>query len=107
MLCRQGEGQGPSSLFASFGQQSKCGVYLLSSGLSVAVKLFTNCKGTTVPYFFITRSLISNFMFSLPLKSLVHLCYYIVHINCIVTSSINRGSTSMMLVAPFIHPKVG
>ena len=31
--------------------------YLLSSSLSAAVKLFTNCKGTTVPYFFITRSI--------------------------------------------------
>ena len=35
----------------------KCGVYLLSSGLRVAVKLFSNCKGTTVPYFFITLSI--------------------------------------------------
>ena len=29
----------------------------LSSTLSAAVKLFTNCKGTTVPYFFITLSI--------------------------------------------------
>ena len=76
MLCGRGEGRGPSPLFARFGQRSKCGVYLLSSSLSAAVKLFTNCKGTTVPYFFITQS-IYQFMFLLPLKSLVHLCYYI------------------------------
>ena len=30
---------------------SRCGVYLLSSGLGAAVPLLTNCKGTTVPYF--------------------------------------------------------
>ena len=76
MLCGRGKGRGPSPLFARFGQRSKCGVYLLSSSLSAAVKLFTNCKGTTVPYFFITQS-IYQFMFLLPLKSLVHLCYYI------------------------------
>ena len=29
----------------------KCEVYLLSSSFSVTVKLFTNCEGTTVPYF--------------------------------------------------------
>ena len=43
MLCRQGKGRG-HSLFADF-------------GLSAAVELFTNCKGTTVPYFFISLSM--------------------------------------------------
>ena len=55
--CSEGEGLGPLPLFACIGQRSKCGVYLLSSGLSAAVKLFTNCKGTTLPYFFITLSI--------------------------------------------------
>ena len=45
-----------SPLFACIGQLSKCGVYLLSSRLSAVVKLFTNCKGTTVSYFFVTLS---------------------------------------------------
>ena len=57
LLGGRGEGRGPSPLFARFGQRSKCGVYLLSSSLSAAVKLFSNCKGTTVPYFFITLSI--------------------------------------------------
>ena len=44
-------------LFARFGQQSNCGVYLLSSGLSSIVRFFTNFEGTTVHYFFITQSI--------------------------------------------------
>ena len=66
MLCGRGEGWGPS-LFARIVQRSEQWVYLLSSGLCGAVKLFTNCKGTTVPYFLLC--------FSLPMDSLAHLCY--------------------------------
>ena len=50
MLCGRDKGWG-SSLFACFAQLFIGGVYLLSSGLSAAVKLFTNCKGTAGPTF--------------------------------------------------------
>ena len=46
----------PETLPIPFELGSQTG-YLLSSSLSAAVKLFTNCKGTTVPYFFITLSI--------------------------------------------------
>ena len=68
-----------SSLFARFGQQSRCGVYLLSSGLSAAVKLFTNCKGTTVPYFIISLSI-----YVLIAPGGYCISIYPIHINCLV-----------------------
>ena len=54
--CSKGEADPRRCLHALY-SGPKCGVYLLSSSLRVAVKLFTNCKGTTVPYFFITISI--------------------------------------------------
>ena len=50
--CSEGEARQGKALFARIGQWSKYGVYLLSSGLSVAVKLFTKL----FPTFFITLS---------------------------------------------------
>ena len=50
--CSEGEARQGKALFARIGQRSKYGVYLLSSGLSVAVKLFTKL----FPTFFITLS---------------------------------------------------
>ena len=50
--CSEGEARQGKALFTSIGQRSKYEICLLSSRLSVAVKLFTNCKGTTVPFLF-------------------------------------------------------
>ena len=60
---------------------------LFSSGLRASVKVFTNCKGTTGPDFFITLSVFAVTTIEIDMTEVLGMLnkdYYSVHIDCLV-----------------------